>query len=68
MRPINLGEMVRNNQKTGFYAVFFLHYGAIWAPSNGPKLVPKGLQVSGMYGPMSELKNKLLTKFLGLFV
>jgi hypothetical protein len=61
-----LGEMVQSNQKTVFYAVFaFL--GAIWAPPNRPKKVPKGLQVGEMYGPMSKLENKLLTKSSGPF-
>jgi hypothetical protein len=31
-RPFLLEEIVQNNQKTGFYAGFSLHFGAIWAP------------------------------------
>jgi hypothetical protein len=65
--PVLLGEMVRNNQKTGFYAVFFLHCMAIWAPPNRPKKVAKGSQVGGRYGPTSKLNNKHLTKLLGPF-
>jgi hypothetical protein len=53
--------MVQNNQKTGFYAVFF-HFGAIWAPPYGLKKVSKGPQVGGKYGPRSKLKKKPLTK------
>jgi hypothetical protein len=49
-----------------FHAVFF-HVGAIWAPRNGTKKVLKGLHVGRTYGPMCKLKNKPLTKFLGLF-
>jgi hypothetical protein len=58
--------MVRNNQKTGFYAGFF-HFGAIWAPSNGPEKVPKGPQIGRRYDLMSKLKNKPVTKLLGPF-
>jgi hypothetical protein len=58
-----LEEMVQNNQKTGIYAYF----GAIWAPPNGPKKGLKGWQEGRMYGPMSNLKDKPLTKLLGLF-
>jgi hypothetical protein len=51
-----------------FYAVFFIFsIWAIWAPPNGPKKVPEGQQVGETYGPMSELKNKPLTKLLGPF-
>jgi hypothetical protein len=55
--------LVWNNQKTGFYE--FFHFKVIWARPNGPKKVPKGLQVGGMYGPMFKLKNKPLIKLLG---
>jgi hypothetical protein len=65
IRPILLGEIVRNNQKTGFHAVFL--FVAIWAPPYGPKKVPKGPQVGETFGVMSKLKNKPLTKLLGLF-
>jgi hypothetical protein len=58
--------MVRNNPKTGFYAVFSI-LGAVWVAQSGPKKVPKGPQVGGTYGPMSKLKSKHLTKFLGPF-
>jgi hypothetical protein len=54
--------MVQNNQKTGFYALSG-HFGAIRAP----KKIHKGLQVSGLFGPFSELKNDTLTKSLGPF-
>ena len=47
--------------------LFFFHFGAIWAPPNGPKKVLKDLQVEGTYGPMSKLKNKPLTKLFGPF-
>jgi hypothetical protein len=46
---------------------FFLHFEAIWAPSNGPKMVDKGPQVGGMYGLMTKLKNESLTQSLGPF-
>jgi hypothetical protein len=42
--PILLVEMVPNNQKTGFYAVFF-NSVAIWAPPSEPKKVDKGPQI-----------------------
>jgi hypothetical protein len=42
IRPIILGEMVQNNQKTVYFLVFFLSFGAIWAPLNRPKKVDKG--------------------------
>jgi hypothetical protein len=38
---------------------------AIIVSPNGPKMVYKGLQVSGRYDPMYELKNEPLTKSLG---
>jgi hypothetical protein len=62
IRLIFLGEMVQNNQKTSFYAVFG-YSGAIWAL----KKINKGPQVGGMFGPMSELKNNPLTKSFGPF-
>jgi hypothetical protein len=58
--------MVQNNQKTGFFAVF-LNLGLFWAPPNGPQKMLKGLQVDKMYGSMSKLANKPLTKLLGPF-
>jgi hypothetical protein len=54
--------VVQKNKKIVFYA-FFGHLG----PLNGPKKIHKGPQVGGMYGPMSKLKNKPLTKALGPF-
>jgi hypothetical protein len=48
--------------------LFFSHFGAIWAPPNAPKKVLEGQQVGGMYGTMSELKNKPLTTLLGPFL
>jgi hypothetical protein len=59
--------MVQNNQKTVFYAAF-VFWGAIWAPQNQPKKVPKGFQLGEMYGLMSKLKNKPLTKAAGAFL
>jgi hypothetical protein len=44
------------------FMLFFLHFGAIWAPPYEPKKVLKGPQVGRTYGPMSKLKNKPLTK------
>jgi hypothetical protein len=41
--PILVGEMVQNNQKI---------VGHLGTP-NGPETVYKGLQMDGMYGPMS---------------
>jgi hypothetical protein len=57
---------MQNNQKTVLYAVF-CHFGAIWAPSNGPKKVCKGLQMIMICGAMSKNKIKPLTKSLGPF-
>jgi hypothetical protein len=54
--------MVQNNQKTVFYAVSG-HVGAIWAL----KKINKDPQVGKMFGLMSELKNKPLTKSFGPF-
>jgi hypothetical protein len=36
IRPILLEEMIQNNQKTDFYAVFG-HFRTIGVPLNGPK-------------------------------
>jgi hypothetical protein len=55
--------MVQNNQKIVFYAVW-----GIWEPPNGTKKILKGPQVDGMYGPMSYLENKALTKSIRLFL
>jgi hypothetical protein len=52
--------MVQNNQKTGIYAVFG-HLGAIWTP----KKKNKSPQVGGMFGSMSEIRNKPHTKSFG---
>jgi hypothetical protein len=49
--------MAQNNQRIVFDVVF-----GNWGTQNGPKKVNIGPQVGGMYGPMSELKNKPLTK------
>jgi hypothetical protein len=43
---------------------FLLYFGAIWAPSNGPKKAPKGPQVGETNGLMSEFKNKPQTKLV----
>ena len=37
---------------------FLCCFFAIGAPPNGPREVPKGPQVGGMYGPMSKNENK----------
>jgi hypothetical protein len=58
--------MVQNNKKQVFM-LFIPHVGAIWAPPNEPKKVPKGSQVGRTYGPMRKLKDKHLTKLLGPF-
>jgi hypothetical protein len=63
IRLILQGKIVQNNQKKGFCAVFG-HFGA---PPNGPKKIHKVPQLSGMSRPMTELKNKPLTRSLGLF-
>jgi hypothetical protein len=49
----------KTSAKQVFYPVFY-HFGAIWAPPNGPKKERKGPQVGGMYDPMSKHKNKPL--------
>jgi hypothetical protein len=36
--------------------LFLIHFGAIWAPPNGPKKVREGPQMTKTYGPMSALK------------
>ena len=66
IRPIFLREIVHNNEKTGFYAVFFI-LGPFGHPQMNPKKVLKGPQVGRTYGPMSQLKNKPLSKLLGPF-
>jgi hypothetical protein len=38
IRPIHLGEMVQNNQKTGFYAAFL----SFWGHFGNPKWTHKG--------------------------
>jgi len=60
--PILLREMVQNSQKIFLYAVL----GHLGTP-NGPKKVVKDQQVGWMYGLMSELKNRPLTKSVGPF-
>jgi hypothetical protein len=54
--------MVQNNQK-----IFFMLFLAIWAHQNRPKKEHKGPQVGEMYGPMSGLEFRPLTKSLGSF-
>jgi hypothetical protein len=51
-----------------FLCCFFLSIVAIWATPNQPKKIPKGLQVGKMYGAMSKLKKKPLTRALGAFL
>jgi hypothetical protein len=58
--------MVQNNQKTGFM-MFLVILGPFRHPQMDLKKVDKGLQMGGMYGPMSKLRNKPLTKSLGPF-
>jgi hypothetical protein len=53
--------MVQNKQKIDILMMFL----DIMVPPNGSKKVFKGLQVSGRYDPMYELKHKPLTKSLG---
>jgi hypothetical protein len=53
--------MLQNNLKIVFDAIFG-HFGAIWAPSNGPT---KGMQ--RMFGAICKFENKPLTKSLGPF-
>jgi hypothetical protein len=55
--------MVQNNQKI----VYFMPFLAIWAHPNGQKKVLRGPQVGGMYGSMSELEKRPLTKLLDPF-
>jgi hypothetical protein len=58
----------KTTRKQGFFMLFFFyHFEAIRVPQNGPKKVNKGPPVGMMYGPMSKLKNKSLTKLLGPF-
>jgi hypothetical protein len=54
--------------KMFFFYAAFVFFRAIWAPQNQPKKVSKGFQVGRMYGPMSKLRNKPLTKALGAFL
>jgi hypothetical protein len=54
----------KTTRKQVFYAVFG-HFGAIGAFPNGSKKVHKGLQVDGMYGPISKHRNRPLSKSLG---
>jgi hypothetical protein len=59
--PFLLGETIQNNQKTGFLYPFW----PFWGHLGIPKWTQKGtqrLKVAGIYGPMSKLKNKPLTK------
>jgi hypothetical protein len=59
--------MVQNNQKKVFMlflAIVGPFFFAVWASPNGPRKILKGLQVSGMYGSMSKIKNKPLTNSL----
>jgi hypothetical protein len=59
--PFLLGGTIQNNQKTGF----LYRFCPFWGHLGIPKWTQKGaqrLQVAGMYGPMSKLKIKPLTK------
>jgi hypothetical protein len=63
-----IGPFLRKKwSKTARKWVFMLFWG-IWAPPKGPIEVLKGLQVGGMYVPMSKLENKPLTKSIGPFL
>jgi hypothetical protein len=66
IKPILLGKIVQNNQKTSFRAVFSI-LGPFGHPHRDPKREPKGPQVGETFGLMSKLKDKPLTKLLGLF-
>jgi hypothetical protein len=59
--------MLQNNQKTVFFYLAYDFFGAIWAPPSRPRKVNKGQQIGGMYGSMSKLDDKPLTKSLGPF-
>jgi hypothetical protein len=66
----SLGPFLRDKwsnttRKQDLYWVFFAHFRAIWASPNGSKKVHKGLQINGMYGPMSKHRNRPLSKSLG---
>jgi hypothetical protein len=52
--PILLGEMVQNDQKKIFFAVFF-HFVAVREAPYEPKKVVKDSKVGWMYGQMSKL-------------
>jgi hypothetical protein len=55
--PFLLGETIQNNRKTGFlyrFLPFWGHLGTLKWTQKGTQR----LQVAGMYGPMSKLKNK----------
>jgi hypothetical protein len=60
IRLILQGKIVQKKQKRGFCTVF----GYFRAPPNGPKKIHKVAKLSGMSRPMSELKNKPLTRSL----
>jgi hypothetical protein len=62
------GEKGSKTTRKLFSYAAFVFFGAIWALPNQPKKVPKGLKVGDMYGPMSKLENKPLTKVLGAFL
>jgi hypothetical protein len=61
---ISLGPLFK---KEWSGAVFVLFRGT-WASPKGPKKVPKGPQVSGMYVPMCRLENKPLTESISPFL
>jgi|TARA_B110001454_G_scaffold175630_1_gene167435 hypothetical protein len=67
IRPILLGEIVQNNKRTGFYAVFYFILGP-FGHLKCPKKVLKGLHVARTYGPISKLENNPLNKLLGPFI
>jgi hypothetical protein len=56
--PFSQEKWSKTTRKQVCYAVF-CHFGV---PPNGPKKIGKGPQVGRMYGLMSELENKPLTK------
>jgi hypothetical protein len=66
LSPFFKNKWSKTTRKHVFHVIFG-RFRDIWAPSNGLNEVDKGPQLSRMYGPMSKLKNKSLTKSFGPF-
>ena len=64
--PFIYGKWSKTTRKQ-FFSSDFSFRGHLGTP-NGPKKVPKGMQVGGIYGPMSQLENNPLNKLLGPFI